>query len=167
MLKIKQAKMAMLFYVCLTLLSGAPCLAQDIGEDLNVLELEQEFIEIQDAMDHAENIVEAAPPQPTPSAPAVAQGDVINLDDAMKDIMAPVGNEPQQVPLQPVQQGAQVVQPEATQLADPAPEEVNLPDIPSLTPQSKPEDNVFYDADALVPSAEFSRKGGPEKVDPR
>ncbi len=39
--------------------------------------------------------------------------------------------------------------------------------IPALPVEEDPDDNIFFDAEALVPTGEMGTKGGPRKVNPR
>jgi len=43
---------------------------------------------------------------------------------------------------------------------------ISIPDIPALEVDNKPDDNLFFDAEALVPRGEVAKKGAPRKVSP-
>jgi Flp pilus assembly protein TadD len=43
----------------------------------------------------------------------------------------------------------------------------DIPDIPSIKSEEEPEENLFFDAEALVPQGEMARKGAPRKVNPK
>lgn len=44
--------------------------------------------------------------------------------------------------------------------------EISIPEVPPLANVPAPDENIFFDAEALVPQGEMARKGGPRKVNP-
>lgn len=93
----------------------------------------------------------------------------IDIDDVLKEIDDAL---PEEVTPEPAAEN--VAKPATEKLMDPkvanakaASEQViNIPEIPSVKAEDAPEDNLFFDADALVPRSELSRKGAPRKVNP-
>jgi len=79
-----------------------------------------------------------------------------------------------QVTPEAVPENADVAEPTATELVDPQDantqaaieQAATIPDIPSLSPENEPEDNLFFDAEALVPQSEIGRKAAPRRVSP-
>ena len=57
-------------------------------------------------------------------------------------------------------------QPETEELAAPKDETISVPDIPDAASEEKFDEDIFFDAEALVPTSELAKKGAPSKVNP-
>ncbi len=114
-----------------------------------------------------------------PFVPAYAQ-----MDDITKEeVLAPIGDAPaaeapaeapnatiELQPLEPLEPVADVPVPAIDELASPVvetPETETMPSIPDAAEVDGFDENIFFDAESLVPSGEMGRKSGPRKVNPQ
>jgi tetratricopeptide (TPR) repeat protein len=111
----------------------------------------------QDSMDDLLKKIDAGADEVKQAPPAVPEV------EAEQSIAAPPADaalaSPDEAPAQsPTDAGAPVV--------DAAPDATNIPEIPALPAAAQADENLFFDADNLVPEGEMGTKGGPRKVNP-
>ena len=118
------------------------------------------------------------PEEPAADAPAETQ-DEAQAQDAMDDLLKKIDNGAEETADDSVASGVPeglAEQTDATppgegELADPdnagaAEAAANVPEIPAMPAAAEPDENLFFDADNLVPEGEMGAKGGPRKVNP-
>lgn len=92
--------------------------------------------------------------------------------DRMNDVLQAVQSEAPPVPL-PLPAPDSVAPPQDVGLDPPKVQKISevtdnkVVPIPTLTEEVNPDENLFFDAESLVPTGEMGRKGGPKKVNPR
>lgn len=91
-------------------------------------------------------------PADAESAPA-AKEETAESDPAVPDVV-------------PEQADEAAKPPSTDTLAKPEEEAKNVPEVPALPATEAPDENLFFDANELVPSGEMAIKGTPRKVNP-
>ena len=129
----------------------------------------------------AEDEATPAPDLPEEPAPddAAEMQDNAQAQDAMDDLLKKIDNSAGETGDDPaasaVPEGlaepVDAAPPAEGELADPdsaAADEAaaNVPEIPAMPAAAEPDENLFFDADNLVPEGEMGAKGGPRKVNP-
>lgn len=118
-------------------------------------------------------------PEETASDAPAEEQDAAQAQDAMDDLLKKIDDSAEEAGADPaasavpegVAEQADAAPPAEGELADPNSEAAdeaaaNVPEIPAMPAAAAPDENLFFDADNLVPEGEMGAKGGPRKVNP-
>lgn len=99
----------------------------------------------------------------------------LSIDDVLKDVSTPASDasveivEPEaviDVQALPTPESSELVDPQDANAKAAMEQAANIPNIPSISVSDTQDDNIFFDAEALVPQGEVARKSAPRKVSP-
>ena len=108
-----------------------------------------------------------APPAPTPLSPAETAPEIIAPAEITATDSAPAPVAAEASPLTPPPSDSALAVPGASANAEATITATEVSTIPALPITEEPDENLFFDAESLVPTGEMGVKGGPVKVNPR
>lgn len=129
--------------VSLLCLSGVAHAQDDLGLDLPLIEEELPAADLPE-----DSAIQPLLPGAEPMETVSETEATLEAEPAIQEVAAPPA------------------QPQPTDLSSPVPEPAAMPNIPDAAQNEEFDEDLFFDAEALVPESEIARKAAPSKVNP-